>query len=96
MFNVSRAALIVVAVIGVVLLVVGLATDVGPIGWGLAVILGAYVVAALIMRRRSERHTRVDERDAQPREPSDAGLNIRADAAASNYLPRVDEGRPPH
>ena len=86
----------VMAVFAIVLLALGLATGVGLFGWVLALILGAYVVAALIMRRRSEEDTRVDQRDAQASEPSSPGLNIRADAASSNYLPRVDEGRPPH
>jgi len=52
MFNVSRTVLGVIAVIAIVLLVLGLATDVGLIGWVLAIILGAYVVAALVMGRR--------------------------------------------
>jgi hypothetical protein len=52
MFNVSRTVLGVIAVIAIVLLVLGLATDVGLFGWVLAIILGAYVVAALVMRRR--------------------------------------------
>ena len=53
MFNVSRATLAVMAVIAVVLLVLGLATDIGLLGWVLALILGAYVVAALVMSRRA-------------------------------------------
>jgi hypothetical protein len=53
MFNVSRATLVVIAVIAVVLLVLGLATDIGLVGWVLALILGAYVVAALVMGRRA-------------------------------------------
>ena len=52
MFKVSRTVLGVIAVIAIVLLVLGLATDVGLIGWVLAIILGAYVVAALVMGRR--------------------------------------------
>jgi hypothetical protein len=52
MFNVSRTVLGVIAVIAIVLLVLGLATDVGLFGWVLAIILGAYVVAALVMSRR--------------------------------------------
>jgi hypothetical protein len=53
MFNVSRATLVVIAVIALVLLVLGLATGIGLIGWVLALILGAYVVAALVMGRRT-------------------------------------------
>jgi hypothetical protein len=94
MFNVSRTTLMIVAVLAIVLLALGLATGVGLFGWVLALILGAYVAAALVMRRRSEEYTRVDERDAQPR--SDSGVHIRSDAASSNYLPRADEGRPRH
>lgn len=52
MFKVSRRVLGVIAVIAIVLLVLGLATDVGLFGWVLAIILGAYVVAALVMGRR--------------------------------------------
>jgi hypothetical protein len=51
-FNVSRTVLGVIAVIAIVLLVLGLATDVGLFGWVVAIILGAYVVAALVMSRR--------------------------------------------
>ena len=53
MFNLSRAALAVLAVLAIVLLVLGLATDIGLIGWVLALLLGAYVVAALVMGRRA-------------------------------------------
>jgi Flp pilus assembly protein TadB len=52
MFHVSRRVLGVIAVIAIVLLVLGLATGVGLFGWVLALILGAYVVAALVMGRR--------------------------------------------
>ena len=52
MFKVSRRVLGVIAVIAIVLLVLGLATDVGLFGWVLAIILGAYVVAALVIGRR--------------------------------------------
>ena len=51
MFNVSRTVLAVVAVIALVLLVLGLATDVGLFGWVLAIILGAYVIAAFVRSR---------------------------------------------
>lgn len=53
MLNTSRSILIVIAVIALVLLVLGLATDVGLIGWVLAIILGAYVIAALVRGRRA-------------------------------------------
>ena len=53
MFNVSRTVLLVVAAIALVLLVLGLATDVGLFGWVIAVILGAYVIAALVRGRRT-------------------------------------------
>jgi hypothetical protein len=53
MFNASRSILIVIAVIALVLLVLGLATDVGLIGWVLAIILGAYVIAVLVRGRRT-------------------------------------------
>jgi hypothetical protein len=53
MFNASRSILIVIAVIALVLLALGLATDVGLIGWVLALILGAYVIAALVRGQRA-------------------------------------------
>lgn len=53
MFNVSRTALTVIAVIALVLLVLGLATDVGLFGWVIAIILGAYVVAAFVRGQRA-------------------------------------------
>jgi hypothetical protein len=53
MFNVSRTILIVIAVIAVVLLVLGLATDVGLFGWVIAIILVAYVIAALVRGQRA-------------------------------------------
>ena len=53
MFNVSRRVLAVIAVIALVLLILGLATDVGLFGWVLAIILGAYVIAAFVRGRRA-------------------------------------------
>lgn len=53
MFNVSRTVLIAIAAIAVVLLVLGLATDVGLFGWVLAIILGAYVIAASVRGQRA-------------------------------------------
>jgi hypothetical protein len=52
-FNASRNVLAAIAVIAVVLLVLGLATDVGLFGWVLALILGAYVVVAFVRGRRT-------------------------------------------
>jgi lysylphosphatidylglycerol synthetase-like protein (DUF2156 family) len=53
MFNASRAVLLGIAAAALVLLVLGLATDVGLIGWVLAIILGAYVVAAFVRGQRT-------------------------------------------
>ena len=53
MFNVSRTVLVVLAAIALVLLVLGLATDVGLFGWVIAVILGAYVITAVVRGRRT-------------------------------------------
>lgn len=53
MFNVSRTVLVAIAVIALVLLVLGLATDVGLFGWVLAIILGAYVAAASFRGQRA-------------------------------------------
>ena len=83
------------AVIAVVLIALGLASDIGLFGWVLGLILGAYVVAALVMGRRADAEPRVDERDAPPG-PTDSGAGIRHGQAPSNYVPPVDEGRPPH
>jgi len=52
MFNVSRTVLLVLAVIAVVLLVLGLGTDVGLFGWVLAILLGAYVIVAFVRSRQ--------------------------------------------
>jgi hypothetical protein len=51
MFNVSRNVLVVLALIAIVLFVLGIATDVGLFGWALAIILGAYVITALVRSR---------------------------------------------
>ena len=53
MFNVSRTVLVILAVLALALLVLGLATDVGLIGWVLAVLIGAYVIAAAARQRRA-------------------------------------------
>ncbi len=52
MFNVSRAVLAVIAALAIVLLILGLATDLGLFAWLLAIILAVYVIAALVMGRR--------------------------------------------
>ena len=53
MFTVSHRVLGVIAVTALVLLILGLATDVGLFGWVLAIILGAYVIAAFVRTRRA-------------------------------------------
>jgi hypothetical protein len=53
MLNVSRNVLLALAVAAIVLLVLGLATDVGIVGWVLAILVGAYVIAAFLAGRRS-------------------------------------------
>jgi hypothetical protein len=53
MFNSSRTVLAVIGAAALVLLILGLATDVGLFGWVLALILGAYVIAALVRSRRT-------------------------------------------
>ena len=50
MFNVSDRALAVIAVVAVALLIFGLVASFFP-GWVAALILGAYVIVALIKRR---------------------------------------------
>jgi hypothetical protein len=52
-FSVSRNVLVVLAVIAIVLFVLGIATDVGLIGWVLALIVGAYVITVLVRQRRT-------------------------------------------
>ena len=52
MFNLSRTALGILALLAIVLLLLGLATDVGLFGWVLAILVGAYVVAAYMIGRR--------------------------------------------
>jgi hypothetical protein len=52
MFNVSRTVLVVLAVVALLLLVLGLATDVGLFGWIIAIVVGAYVIVALFRARR--------------------------------------------
>jgi hypothetical protein len=51
-FNVSRSALVILAVVAVVLLVLGLATGVGLFGWVLAILLGVYVIVAFVRGSR--------------------------------------------
>jgi hypothetical protein len=52
MLNASRTVLVVLAVVALVLLVLGLATDVGLFGWVSAIVLGAYVIVAFVRARR--------------------------------------------
>jgi hypothetical protein len=53
MFSVSRNVLVVLAGVALVLFILGIATDVGLIGWVLAIIVGAYVIATLVRQRRT-------------------------------------------
>ncbi len=53
MFNPSRPLVISLAVVALLALVLGLATDVGLFGWSLAVLLALYLAAAGIARRAS-------------------------------------------
>jgi hypothetical protein len=52
-FSVSRNVLLALAILAIVLFVLGIATDVGLIGWVLAILVGAYVVTALVRSRRT-------------------------------------------
>ena len=52
MFNVSRSVLAVLAVVAIILLLLGIATDVGLFGWVFAIIVGAYVITAFVRSRR--------------------------------------------
>jgi hypothetical protein len=51
MFNPSRPLVISIAVVALVGLALGLATDVGLFGWTLAALLALYLAAAAIARR---------------------------------------------
>ena len=53
MFKTSRPVLLVLAMVAIVLLVLGLATDYGVVAWVLALLVGLYVVAALVSGRRT-------------------------------------------
>jgi len=52
MFNVSRNVLAALAVIAIILFVLGIATDVGLFGWVLAILVGTYVITAVVRTRR--------------------------------------------
>jgi hypothetical protein len=52
MLNASRNVLVVLALFAIVLFILGIATDVGLIGWVLAILVGAYVVTVLVRQRR--------------------------------------------
>jgi membrane protein implicated in regulation of membrane protease activity len=56
MLNPSRTIVIAIAVVGLVALVLGLATDVGLFGWSLTVLLGLYLTAVYVAR-----HTRRED-----------------------------------
>jgi hypothetical protein len=53
MLNPSRSLVMILALIAVVALVLGLASDVGLFGWGLALLLALYLGIAAIASRRS-------------------------------------------
>jgi hypothetical protein len=57
MLNPSRQIVIVLVVASVVLLALGLATDVGLFGWSLAVLIGLYLMVAGITRRARREST---------------------------------------
>jgi uncharacterized membrane protein len=63
MFNPSRQTVILIALVALVCLVLGLATDVGLFGWSLAVLLGLYLAVAGIASRARGRSIH-DERAA--------------------------------
>jgi len=50
MLNPSRQVVIVLAAASVVLLALGLATDVGLVGWSVAVLIGLYLAIAWVAR----------------------------------------------
>jgi peptidoglycan/LPS O-acetylase OafA/YrhL len=52
MLNPSRRIVATIAVVALMSLVLGLATDVGPFGWSLAALLGLYVMIAAVAQRR--------------------------------------------
>jgi hypothetical protein len=51
MLNPSRSVRIGLAVLALILLVLGLATGVGLLGWVLALLVGLYLVAVAVARR---------------------------------------------
>jgi membrane protein implicated in regulation of membrane protease activity len=55
MLNPSRQLVVFLALIGVVALVLGLASDVGLFGWSLAVLLSLYLGVAATARRARRR-----------------------------------------
>jgi hypothetical protein len=78
MLNPSRQVVISVAGTAIVLLALGLATDVGLFGWSLAVLLGLYLVVAASPASSVSRH-------AEPDRPPDDGT---ARAEGVGELPR--------
>jgi hypothetical protein len=51
MLNPSRQVVVILVIASIVLLALGLATDVGLFGWTLAVLIGLYLAAVGISRR---------------------------------------------
>ena len=55
MLNPSRPLVMILALIAVVALVLGLASDVGLFGWSLALLLALYLAIAALARRARQR-----------------------------------------
>jgi hypothetical protein len=55
MLTPSRQVVLSIIVVGLVALVLGLATDVGLFGWSLTVLLGLYLLIAWVTRLTRER-----------------------------------------
>jgi len=55
MLNPSRPLVMILALIAVVALVLGLASDIGLIGWSLALVLGLYLGVATLAQRSRRR-----------------------------------------
>jgi hypothetical protein len=53
MLNASRTVLLVLAAVAIVLFVLGIATDVGLIGWVLALLIALYIAAVFVRGRRT-------------------------------------------
>jgi hypothetical protein len=58
MLNPSRQVVVILVIASIVLLALGLATDVGLFGWTLAVLIGLYLaVVGITQRARPSRNT---------------------------------------